>query len=72
MTAVDIQRLIPHVSIQTVQKRLSENGLKARKPSLSQENIQNRLNWAREHEAWNAEDWELVVFSDESQVRSKT
>ena len=70
LTAVDIQRLIPHVSIQTVRRRLSENGLKARKPakkpSLSQENIQNRLNWAREHEAWNAEDWELVVFSDES------
>jgi len=54
------------VSHDTVNRRLNEKGIKARKPSrkcyLSDIHMQNRLTWAVDHEEL---DWGLVAFSDE-------
>lgn len=60
------------VSGRTVRRRLSEAGVKARrprkKPQLSQHHRQLRLGWAVSHRGWTTEEWKSVLFSDESKV----
>uniref|UniRef100_A0AAR2LDW7 Tc1-like transposase DDE domain-containing protein n=1 Tax=Pygocentrus nattereri TaxID=42514 RepID=A0AAR2LDW7_PYGNA len=36
------------------------------KPMLNKKQKEKRLKWAKEHSEWTAEDWQKVVFSDES------
>ena len=54
----------------TVRKRLLENGRKARKPIkkqlLTDGMKKQRLDWAKQHRNWTAEDWSKVLFCDES------
>ena len=33
---------------------------------LNKKQMEKRLKWAKEHAEWTAEDWQKVVFSDES------
>ena len=59
------------VSISTVSRRLSEEfGLKscksAKKPKLTPIMKKKRLEFARKHLRWTADDWGKVLFSDES------
>lgn len=58
------------VSLRTVQRRLNELGLKARRPAkkplLSKNMKQNRLIWCKERRIWTIDDWNNVIFSDES------
>ena len=58
-----------YMTPKTVQRRFNEFGLMGRvarkKPSLSKRNITARLNFAKEHVDWKAEDWANVLFSDE-------
>ena len=58
------------VSPRTVRRRLVENGLKgctaAKKPHLRQQNVEKRLSWAKEREKMTKEDWEKVLWTDES------
>ena len=58
------------VSRATVNNRLLERGLKARRPAkkpfLSRENKRKRLQWARDHEKYQLRHWRHVLFSDES------
>lgn len=70
--ATDLQRqLFPDVSARTVRRRLCEIGLHGRvrraKPYLSALHIKQRKKWAKEMADWSVEDWEPVLFSDESQ-----
>jgi hypothetical protein len=37
-----------------------------KKPPLSEENRKKRLEWAKEHEDWTDEQWDLVLWSDET------
>lgn len=74
-SAVDIrEELAPHVSADTVRRRLKEKGMKcrvpARKPSLKPIHFTKRLNFVANHIGWSAEDWHQVVFSDEKVFKS--
>lgn len=59
----------------TVKRRLAEAGLKSRmaaqKPLLTNVNKSKRLSFAQRHEAWSADDWRRVVFSDECTFTTK-
>lgn len=75
LSALDIQKKIEkdqgiHLGKRTVQKRLSEAGLRGcvavKKPLLSDANCSKRLKFAREHKNWTVNDWKKVLFSDES------
>lgn len=37
-----------------------------RKPSLSEENRKKRLEWAQEHKDWTDEQWDKILWSDET------
>ena len=59
-------------SARTVRRRLLEGDLvsrshfSAKKPLLSKKNIRDRLIFCERYRDWTAEDWEKVIFSDES------
>ena len=59
-----------NVTSRTVRNRLLAAGLAARrprkKPLLTKAMRQARLKWAREHSAWTVDQWNTVIFSDES------
>ena len=70
-TAADVQRsFLPHVSVETIRRHLSDYGLKAyrrrTKPLLTAAQVKKRRLWAKEHEKWEVKDWEQVLYSDES------
>jgi transposase len=70
-TAADLQRrFFPHVSVNTVRRRLHELQLKVYKrrrvPFLSRKARSRRLKWARVFLSWNKINWMQVAFSDES------
>ena len=58
------------ISAQTVRNRLRASGLNARRPYngpvLLQRHRNARLNWALAHQGWRRNQWNQVVFSDES------
>ncbi|KAH9361479.1 hypothetical protein HPB48_004578 [Haemaphysalis longicornis] len=60
------------VSDELVRSRLREAGLRnqvaAQKPLLSAVNKFKRLEFARHHLTWTVDDWQRVVFTDESTV----
>lgn len=61
-----------NVDRRTVARALNNCGLRAgekkKKPGLSQKNIKVRLEWAKERRDWTVEDWNRVIFSDESKI----
>ncbi|GFR93276.1 transposable element Tc1 transposase [Elysia marginata] len=58
------------INANTVRRRLSTSGLRARHryigPILTQRLRHQRTLWAQEHAAWDRIQWRSVVFSDES------
>ena len=60
------------VSRKTVARALNKAGLKAgekkKKPGLSQKNIKARLEFAKNYQDWTENDWNRVIFSDESKI----
>jgi transposase len=58
------------VSRQTVARVLKSFGyacrVKKKKPKLTVKHKKHRLEWAKNHEAWTADDWRKVIWSDES------
>ncbi|GFT87171.1 hypothetical protein TNCV_3474031 [Trichonephila clavipes] len=54
-------------------RRLRGGGLYARRPvvsvPLTRQHRTARLQWCREHHNWTEQDWECVLFSDESRFR---
>jgi len=59
-----------NVSLNTLRRRSYEQGFKCRrplkKPKLTPAMIKKRLTWAKNHSAFSQDDWNKVVFSDES------
>ncbi|CAM1299525.1 Uncharacterised protein r2_g945 [Pycnogonum litorale] len=59
-------------SQRTIRRRLCcanlESYTPAKKPKLSAKNIADRLTFCKRYQGWTAEQWERVMFSDESQV----
>ena len=68
--AEDVRGVDIHVSARTVSRRLCERGLHGcvarKKPQLRAYNVMKRLQWAKEHANWTVEQWERVLWSDES------
>lgn len=63
----------PAASLRTIRRRLCDDfGLPsrkpARKPRLSAKNIRDRLAFCRKYRHWTVQQWETVMFSDESTV----
>ncbi|KAL3195815.1 hypothetical protein MRX96_015702 [Rhipicephalus microplus] len=62
------------LSLSAIRRRLRAGGLKshvaARKPLLISEHRRKRSDFVRQHENWRAEDWQQVIFSDESTITS--
>ena len=60
----------PSVSARTIRRRLAEVGLNGRKPRkkplLTKVHKEKRLQWAKKYSSWTVNDWEKVLFSDES------
>ena len=60
----------PSISAQTVHNRLSEAGLRACRPVvrqiLTRHYQQQRRLWAQTHRRWTRQDWQKVLFTDES------
>ena len=60
------------ISTSTTQRRLREAGLNGRKPrkkpSLTARHMKARLEFARAHKDWTAEQWSQVIFSCESRI----
>ncbi|GFW28002.1 HTH_Tnp_Tc3_2 domain-containing protein [Trichonephila clavipes] len=58
------------ISATTVRNRLHNAGLYARRPvvrvPLNGRQRRNRLCWAREHVSWTQQQWDSVLFTDES------
>lgn len=72
-SSAKIQAQLPReetVSTRTIRRRLFTNGLKARRPAkkplLSMKNIRDRLYFCNKYKNWSPEDWENVMYSDES------
>ena len=63
------------ISEQTIRRRLQENGIAKHKavnrPCLTKKQIAARLKWAQEHRDWSVEQWQSVIWSDETMVRSQ-
>jgi len=70
----DLQRknaLLTEVSVRTIERRVIEtgvfkSGLLKQKPFISEINRERRLVWAHEHLNWTQEQWNTVIWSDES------
>ena len=59
-------------SAKTVRRALKEAGLKAsvkkKKPRLLPRHVRERMDFALRHQHWTVEDWERIVWSDETKV----
>jgi transposase len=66
------QRFKVKASTDTISRVLKEKGLKSgekkKKPMLSKKNIKARLDFAKSHKDWTSDDWERVIFSDETKI----
>jgi transposase len=76
-TAVQAQKELQEnagvqVSTQTVRRALRRNGLKARvkhkKPLLGKRHRQMRLRFAQKYKNWEVNDWNQVIWSDETKI----
>ena len=60
----------PSISTQTVRNRLREAGLRTCRPAvrqvLTRHHRQQRRLWAQTHRRWTRQDWQKVLYSDES------
>lgn len=60
------------VSSRTTRRRLNELGLMGRVARIehpfTEENIQERLAFCQQHESWTDDDWDRVIFGDESYI----
>src|SRR4030095_11171490 len=57
-------------SIQTIQRRLREEGIRkwraVKRALLIQKHAKERLVWAKAHRHWTVDDWKHVIWSDET------
>ena len=63
------------VSMSTVRRVLHKNGIQryatVTKPFLSIRNVKARIQWARRHESYTEEQWDTLIFSDETYVTQR-
>jgi hypothetical protein len=76
-TATDVAKklednLQTSISRSTVARILRDSGMrsaeKQKKPALSAKNVKARLEFARRHQHWTAEDWKNIIWSDETKI----
>ena len=60
------------IGVDAIKKALLKRGYRRyvalRKPPLSPKNVANRLKWAEEHVNWTREQWNNIIWSDETWV----
>jgi transposase len=60
------------IGVQTIRDALRKQGLKAyvkpKKPFLHPRHIKQRLEFAKKYQEWTVEDWNRVIFSDETKI----
>ena len=61
-------KVSPDTVARVLKKRGLKSGEKKKKPLLSQKNIKARLDFAKAHQNWTADDWKRVIFSDETKI----
>lgn len=75
--AVELKRFINSslnitISAETIRRTLRNAGLRGRakvkKPLLSAKHMKQRLDFAKNYSQWTAEDWEKVIWSDETKI----
>lgn len=71
MSASEIRKLLNlNISVSTIRRRLWDAGLHCRiaaeKPRLYESHRRHRLLFAQEHVSWGSDEWNEVLFSDES------
>lgn len=73
LTLEELSRLFPEPgpSSRTIERRIRENpdffsGWKLTKPFINEETRKARVAWCKKYQHWTAEDWEKVLFTDES------
>ena len=66
---------ICHISARTARNVLHQEGLKAmhmvKRPLLTRSHKRKRLEFAKAHKDWTAEDWKQVIFSDETVILAR-
>lgn len=66
------QQCCPHVSLDTLDRYLRENGLRKwlakKRPKLTEARAKERLAWALKRQHWTAEDFQSTIWSDECTV----
>jgi transposase len=60
-----------NISVWTIRRRIAASGefksyWAAKKPFISERNIQRRLEWCIAHQNWTIEQWRRVIWTDES------
>ena len=80
LTAVDLKGELGDVgrsvSTRTIQRRLNECGRRVyhaqSKPLLTKNHIRQRKIWANTYRLWTQDDWNKVIFTDESKVEIRS
>ena len=61
---------LEHLSLSTIKRRIREGGFfggwSNKKPHISPKNRQCRIKWCKEHLNWTSQQWQSVIWSDES------
>lgn len=75
LTAPKLFSEIGKASVATIRRLLLKNGIygriAAKVPFLNKKHIKARLNWAIAYGRWSQQQWEKIIFSDESSIQLK-
>jgi transposase len=73
LAEIPVNTTFSNVSVRTIRRRLREEGIRKWKAVgrtlLTPKDAKLRYKWAKAHRHWTREDWEKIVWSDESLIK---